>query len=448
MYKNIRDILLKPDFPIGFFLDPSEQEQLVAGLAYYNLLKLSNARDLPLKKGGFTDIYINIRDARNYWEAIAFLADLYAPALKRLKVDRFADVPQAVSCLAGSIAERTRLPMITIREEAKAGRATQGLIIGDVKPNENVAIFDDVITDGASKIAPYYALMAKGIMPYLIVMVDRQQGWKRLFADRGIHMPVWAGTDLHTVRRHAIDTFGLMQRCDSGMEEKNPFIVALDGKPWEEMLPIMDVLRPTGCIFKINDLLHDQNRSHIVRDVGVYGRVMIDFKGHDIPNTVFNTCMQYRNEQNPLWAVTVHASGGFDMIRAALKAFEGTSTKVLIVTVPTSMHETECKNVYNRTRLDQVKQLGYIGHLSGCDGFVCSGEEVTELSKLWPGKVFLTPGTRSPGEDAHDQKNVVTHAEALAHGATHLIAGRQFLNAKDPIAELKRVMTEELGITL
>lgn len=444
--QTTRNGLFNPEFPVGHFLDPSEQEQLVAGLAHYGLLKVDNNRTLPLKSGGTTDIYINIRDARNHYEAIIFLAELYANAMKRLKVDRFADVPQAVSCLAGSIAERARIPMITIREEEKKGRATQGLIIGDVRPSDKVAIYDDVMTDGASKIVPYFALMAKGILPYLVIMVDRQQGWEGTFAKNNIHMPVWSGTDLHTVRRHVIDTFGLMQRCDPEMEKKNPFIIALDGKPWNEILPIIDKLRPMGCILKINDLLHDQSRSHIVRDCNVYGRVMIDFKSHDIPNTVSNTCLRYRD--NPPWAVTVHASGGGEMIRAAVKAFEGTPTKVLAVTVLTSIDKNTCRTVYNRGRANQVKDLGYMGHMAGCHGFVCSGEEVKELSQYWPGKIFLTPGTRSPGEDMHDQKNVVTHAQAMKRGATHLVAGRQFLNATDPVAELKRVMTEELGITL
>lgn len=445
MYKTPEEVLCNPSFPVDHFLDPSEQEQLVAALAYYGLLKLDNNRTLPLKSGGTTDIYINIRDARNEPGAIAFLADLFALAIKRLRVNRFADVPLAVSCLAGSIAERTNLPMLTIREQVKKKRATQGLIIGDIRPNDKVAIFDDVITDGASKIVPYNALTEKGILPYLVVMVDRQQGWKQMFAQHGIHMPVWAGTDLHTVRRHLIDTFGLMQRCDPATKAKNPFILSLDGKPWDEILPIIDEVRPMGSILKINDLLHDQSRANIVRDVGVYGKVMIDFKGHDIPETVYNTCRQYR-ECNP-WAVTVHASGGADMIRAAVRAFEGTPTKVLAVTVPTSMNPATCEMIYHCDRHGEVMQLAQIGYVAGCDGFVCSGNEVSELSKLYH-KEFIVPGTRSPGAAEHDQKNVVTHATARELGATKLIAGRQFLNAPDPVAELKRVMTEELGITL
>ncbi len=448
MHKDIRSALFNPEFPIGFFLDPSEQKQLAAALVYFETIKLDNGRNLPLAKGGTTDIYINIRESRKHAEMVKFLADRYAMAMKRLRVDRIADVPLAVSNLSGSIQERIGVPAITIREEAKKGRATQGVIIGAMKPGDIIGLYDDVVTDGESKVKPYFAIRQQGGTPYLVVMVDRQQGWRQKFAQLGIQLPIWAATDLHTIRGHMIDTFGLMQRCDPEMETKNPFILAADGKPWHEVLPLIDELRPGGFIIKVNDLLHDKSRNNIVKDISVYGRIMIDFKGHDIPQTVFNTCMQYRDEKNPPWAVTVHASGGEEMIRAAVKAFEGTPTKVLAVTVLTSISDDGCEVIYHHTRPDQVKDLAYIGHLAGCHGFVCSGEEVAELSRLWQGKECVTPGTRSPGVNTDDQKNVVTHKEAIDRGATKLIAGRQFTKAKDPIAELKRVMTDELGIKL
>ncbi|KKU90219.1 MAG: hypothetical protein UY19_C0005G0022 [Candidatus Wolfebacteria bacterium GW2011_GWA2_47_9b] len=281
MQKNIRNTLFNPEFPAGFFLDPSEQEQLVAGLVYYDMIKMDNSRRLPLANGGLTDIYINIRESRKFAEGVAFLSDRYAVALKRLGVNRIADVPLAVSNLSGSIQERLGIPAITIREEAKPGRATQGVIIGDMRPGEIIGMYDDVMTDGKSKIKPYYAITAKGGTPYLVIMVDRMQGWRQKFTELGINLPTWAGTDLHTVRRHLINTFGLMQRCEPEMEEKNPFIWALDGMDWDTALPLMDILRPTGAILKMNNLLHNQERSHIVRDVHTYGRTMIDFKGSD-----------------------------------------------------------------------------------------------------------------------------------------------------------------------
>ncbi|AKM78106.1 MAG: Orotidine 5'-phosphate decarboxylase [Candidatus Wolfebacteria bacterium GW2011_GWE1_48_7] len=444
MQKNIRNTLFNPEFPAGFFLDPSEQEQLVAGLVYYDMIKMDNSRRLPLANGGLTDIYINIRESRKFAEGVAFLSDRYAVALKRLGVNRIADVPLAVSNLSGSIQERLGIPAITIREEAKPGRATQGVIIGDMRPGEIIGMYDDVMTDGKSKIKPYYAITAKGGTPYLVIMVDRMQGWRQKFTELGINLPTWAGTDLHTVRRHLINTFGLMQRCEPEMEEKNPFIWALDGMDWDTALPLMDILRPTGAILKMNNLLHNQERSHIVRDVHTYGRTMIDFKGSDTPDTIYNTCLEYRND--PPWAVTVHANASGESVRAAVRAFEGTPTKVLAITVLTSIDEQECDTIYHCNRNDEVATLATIGKNAGCHGFVCSGNEVRELASRYPGNEFVVPGTRSPGAAAGSQKNIVPHEDALASGATKLVAGSQFTKAADPVAEFNRVMTDELGI--
>jgi hypothetical protein len=91
----------------------------------------------------------------------------------------------------------------------------------------------------------------------LVVLVDRQQGWKEKFSENGIILPVWPGMTLHDVRKLLISDFGVMQRCSAEAEERNCIIVALDGKSWEEALPIVDRLRPTGAILKVNDLLFD-----------------------------------------------------------------------------------------------------------------------------------------------------------------------------------------------
>src|SRR5258708_5248006 len=99
---------------------------------------------------------------------------------------------------------------------------------------------------------------------------------------------------------------------------------------------------------------------------------MVDLKGHDIPNTVANTCSLLRDQN--AWAVTIHASGGAKMIQAAVKALEGTSTYVLAVTVLTSMKD-ECEEVYGRLPLEQVRKLAAIAAEKGAHGFVCASEE-------------------------------------------------------------------------
>ena len=431
--------------PKSPWLFPEEHAEVVQNLFDFGLLKFSNDRNLPLKSGGKTDVYINLRDARNDPKEIKFITELLARPLNHLHPKRFVEIPDSVSCFAGPLSIKTGIPYLTIRGEAKEGRvASNANVIGSPKQGEKICIIDDVITDGASKIVPYGQCQLLGLHNQsLIVLVDRQQGWEKIFSDFGMDMNVWAGMTLHDVRRQLIE-LGIMQRCNPVTEEKNPLIVALDGKSWDDILPIMDQLRTTGCILKVNDLLFNKGIEELIPDLSVYGRVMADLKGHDIPNTVANTCKHLRD--CPPWAVTVHASGGEEMVKAAVETLKGTNTKVLPVTVLTSIDKTTCEEVYTRRPMEEVLTLAAIGNRAGAHGFVCSPEEVGELSKLYPGKEFVTPGIRSGDNEKQDQNRTGTPKGAKESGATKLVMGRQILSAKDPVAEVMRILTEELEI--
>ena len=423
-----------------------EHKEVVKKLYKLGLIKFSNDRSLPLKSGGNTDVYINLRDARNNPEAIMFLSELFAIPIKRLQPDRFVEIPDSVSCFAGLLSVETNTPYLTIREQPKEGRVTDAKVIGKYSEGEEICIIDDVITDGASKIVPHQECQRfKLNNKALIVLVDRQQGWEKKLAVNGIEMNVWPGLTLHDVRRQLIE-IGLMQRCSQNAEDKNPIIVALDGKSWKEMLPIIDPLRTTGCILKVNDALFAKGIEELLPNLSVYGRIMADLKSHDIPNTVSNTCKRLK-PYSP-WAVTVHASGGKEMIEAARLALSGANTKILAVTVLTSIDKDNCQEIYSRMPRSQVMKLAKIAVEAGADGFVCSPEEVKMLKKAFPDKEFVVPGIRSEGVDKNDQKRSDTPAKAIKNGATKLVMGRQLLNAPDPVAEVKRVLSEELGIIL
>lgn len=425
------------------WLSPVEQETVIDAMLKYGILKISNLRDLPLKMGGTTDIYVNLRQARNHPEAIRFFGDMFANPVRRLRADRIAEIPQAVSCFAGYMSVATGLPMVTVRETPKGGRVSDANIIGEMKHGEHIALFDDVITDGASKFDGFKAITSKGARPTLVVAVDRQQGWQEKFTRLGINMPVWSGMTLHDIRSYLIRK-GYMERCQMVKEMNNPIILALDGKSWDEILPIIDQLRPTGTIFKVNDLAVSMGTDTLLPKLHTYGRVMLDLKDYDIPNTVANRCK--RVAIHSPWAVTVHASGGRDMIAAAVKSFESTTTHVLAVTVLTSFDRHTCTEVYHRLPLSQVKSLAKLAWEAGARGFVCSPLEATTLRNMYPKAIIVTPGVRSPGAEVGDQKRVDTPAKALALGANHVVMGRQILEAADPAAELKRVLEQELGI--
>jgi orotidine-5'-phosphate decarboxylase len=359
--------------------------------------------------------------------------------LRRLGAEQFYEIPDSVSCFAGLIADRTGLPYLTLREKAKEGRVAKADYIGEAAPGERVAGTDDVITDGVSKAAPYFKCLAMGlnVLPF-VVLVDRQQGWKKKFRELGIDVGVWPGMTLHDVRRFLIMN-GLMERCSAQAEANNRMIVAVDGqKDWEDVLALVDPLRTTGSIIKVNDVLFNLGIRDLLPKLQVYGRVTVrNITKHLLP------C--------PPWAMTVHASGNSDMVKAAVETLKGTPTKVLAVTVLTSLKpglNGTCEEVYRRQPLTAVKGLAKLAIRGGADGFVCSPEETPMLRGLYPQSIIVNPGTRSPGVDKHDQARVDTPANALKRGANFFVSGRQVLNAPNPVLEVLRVHRDELHIDL
>ncbi|MBI2005085.1 orotidine-5'-phosphate decarboxylase [Patescibacteria group bacterium] len=434
---------LRMPVPQETWIPRKMQGEVVAWMIEAGLIKHDNSRNLPLKKGGFTDVYVNLRNARSHPDALRTLAELYAYPLRWLEPDLFVEVPDAVSCFAGPLAVELGMPYTTVRAQAKESRATDANIIGSCESGQSVVIIDDVITNGASKVLPYRACLDKNLqVQAFVVLVDRQQGWREDFRELGIRMPVWAGMTLHDVRRELVQ-MGAMMRCDYRVEDSNPMVIALDGKSWEEILPLVEQLRPTGCILKVNDLLFAKGIEHLLPELSTYGRVMADLKCHDIPQTVENACKHLRI--CPPWAMTVHASGSGEMVKAAKKGLAHCGTKVLAITVLTSHNKESCEEVYRRRPLGAVKHLAQIAWDAGADGFVCSPEEAPHLRKMFPNALIVTPGVRSPGKDTHDQKRVATPAEAM-RCADHIVMGRHILGADDPVAEVRRVLSEELKI--
>jgi orotidine-5'-phosphate decarboxylase len=135
-----------------------------------------------------------------------------------------------------------------------------------------------------------------------------------------------------------------------------------------------------------------------------------------------------------------------EMVTAAVLALAGTGTKVLAVTVLTSLAESDCKDIYGRAPMDQVMHLAMRADSAGADGFVCSPEEVGILSSMPWGKkkLFVTPGIRSAGVASGDQQRIGTPKAAMEAGATHLVIGRQILESADPVAEVMRIRQEIL----
>jgi orotidine-5'-phosphate decarboxylase len=177
--------------------------------------------------------------------------------------------------------------------------------------------------------------------------------------------------------------------------------------------------------------------------------VFLDLKFHDIPNTVAKAVgAAVRLDVQML---TVHASGGMEMLKAAEQGAQQTARQlghaaplVLAVTVLTSLDGS----VLSQVGLDpdvsrQVRRLANLAHQARLRGLVCSPREVAELRQMLPATTQLViPGIRPQTAPADDQKRTLTPREALGLGANWLVIGRPICAAEDPRAAAEQILKE------
>ena len=232
------------------------------------------------------------------------------------------------------------------------------------------------------------------------------------------------------------------------MNNHNPIIAALDVPDAASALELAEQLAPVVGAFKIGKELFVAEGPDIVRRVRNTGAaVFLDLKFHDIPNTVAKAVASAA--QLDVQMLTVHASGGTEMLRAAQAAADDAENTPLIlgVTVLTSMNEADLTEIgIQKNPAQQVQHLATLATAAGLKGLVCSPKEITPLRAILPPETQpITPGIRPAGTDTGDQKRVLTPPQAIEAGASWLVIGRPICTAENPRAAAEAILDSLAG---
>jgi orotidine-5'-phosphate decarboxylase len=218
-------------------------------------------------------------------------------------------------------------------------------------------------------------------------------------------------------------------------------IVALDMPSAEECLSVVSLLGDAVGFFKIGLQSYTAEGPALVRPVSAVSKVFLDLKLHDIPNTVAKAVEAAGKLGVKM--LTLHLSGGSEMIRAAVRARKS-DMLLLGVTVLTSSTDETLREIGIPEKVtEQVVRLARLGVANGIDGVVASPHEAAHLRAEFGNKIkIVTPGIRPAGSEANDQKRFTTPRQAIEEGADYLVIGRPITAAADPLAAVNRIVEE------
>lgn len=222
-------------------------------------------------------------------------------------------------------------------------------------------------------------------------------------------------------------------------------ILVLDAQSPRELAPTLRQLQGTVRWAKVGLEMFTACGPDCVREVADLGYdVFLDMKLHDIPNTVAKAVESAA--KLPIRMLTLHTSGGREMMQWAAKAQQQHAPKLLLlgVTVLTSMSAAGLAETGVREAPEQqVVRLGRLAADSGLRGLVCSPLEIAPLrAALPPGIALVTPGIRPRDAKADDQTRVMTPTEAATAGANFVVVGRPIFKAPDPVAAAQAILAE------
>ncbi len=232
---------------------------------------------------------------------------------------------------------------------------------------------------------------------------------------------------------------------------KDGLIIALDVETARRALEVFHALKGVAGMFKVGSQLFTAAGPEVVREiVAAGGRVFLDLKFHDIPNTVAAAGAEAARLGVSIF--NVHACGGGEMMRRTAEAVSEAAERegfvrpvVIAVTVLTSADDRALSEVgFSSGAAEQVGRLARLAEGSGMDGVVASPLEV-KLIRETVGRrnfVVVTPGVRPAGSERGDQRRVMTPAEAVRAGADYLVIGRPILSAPDPARAAQEIIDE------
>jgi len=230
-------------------------------------------------------------------------------------------------------------------------------------------------------------------------------------------------------------------------DPRERLIVALDVSTAAAAQKIVAAVGDSALTYKVGMQLYTAEGPQVVRDLVASGRrVFLDLKYHDIPNTVGAAVAEAA--QLGVHMLTVHAAGSGKMLRAAVDAAKvRPELMILAVTVLTSMDGKDLEKIGIRGSVeDSVVRLATIALASGCQGVVTSAREASTLrAEFGQNFAIVTPGVRPAGSSVGDQVRVVTPAEAIASGASHIVVGRPITEASDPAGEARAILGQISG---
>lgn len=230
---------------------------------------------------------------------------------------------------------------------------------------------------------------------------------------------------------------------------RNPIIAALDVPSAEQALKLAQQIAPVVGAFKIGSELFTSAGPDIVEKIRATGAsVFLDLKFHDIPNTVAKAVASATRLDVQM--ITIHTSGGLEMMRAAEASAQQTATQsgrntplVLGVTVLTSFNSDTLAEIGCQPNVGaQVERLANLAVKAGLRGLVCSPLEIADLRQFLPAHIQLvTPGIRTGVEKTDDQKRTLTPREAIQAGASWLVIGRPIYAAENPRAAAEKILS-------